>query len=104
MRLTRARYALPARRAAGKFRKLDIMERKQQGVPARNLRELRSWAQERIREGGNAAWSHYQHMKLIEAIDAILSSDDDASSEASLRVVDDGGDPRHADWPVHVLS
>lgn len=103
--LTQPRYPVPAVGAAGKLRKLGSMERKQQSVPVRNLREVRGWAQERLRAGGYSTWSHYQHMKLIEAIDAILSDDSMAgASVAALPTAGDEADPPQAEWPVQVLS
>ena len=84
------------------------MERNRQSVPLRHLHEVRGWAEGRVRGGGDAAWSQYQHMKLIEAIDAILSRNAEAGSELSpsgstSRLVEES-DPRQSDWPVQVLS
>jgi hypothetical protein len=86
------------------------MERTTTGIPVRALQELRGWAQERVRLGTDPAWSRYQHMKLIEAINAILRSadanEDGPAVEQLLRIVDpDEADAPHAsDWPVQVTS
>lgn len=39
---------------------------------ARNLQDVRQWAKDKIAGGQEPPWSWYQHMKLIDAIDAIL--------------------------------
>lgn len=37
------------------------------------LRQVRDWAQEKTRSGGEPPWAWYQYMKLVETCDAILS-------------------------------
>lgn len=39
----------------------------------RQLQDVRQWAKDKIAGGQEPPWSWYQHMKLIDAIDAILS-------------------------------
>lgn len=76
-------------------------------IPWQTLRELRGWAEQRIRESDDPAWSRYQHMKLVEAIDAILSVESDAaafSDRPTGRMRVDESDPRQSDWPVQVMS
>lgn len=84
------------------------MERNRQAVPLRPLREVRGWAEGRLRDSGDASWSQYQHMKLIEAIDAILARE--AEELAELSSAASGGwsaedsDAHQTDWPIQVLS
>jgi hypothetical protein len=44
----------------------DIMTREQ-------LQQVRAWADKKIATGAEPPWSWYQHMKLCEALDAILA-------------------------------
>ncbi|WP_119299813.1 hypothetical protein [Dongia deserti] len=37
------------------------------------LERIRDWAKEKIQGGNEPPWSWYQHMKLIEAAEAILA-------------------------------
>ena len=47
----------------------------------------RLWSREKIRQGSEPPWSWYQHMKLIEAIDALLEQMEETSPSASERPV-----------------
>src|SRR5690242_696873 len=42
-------------------------------MKAEELERVRDWAREKIQGGNEPPWSWYQHMKLIETLDAILS-------------------------------
>jgi hypothetical protein len=43
-----------------------------------DLERMRDWAHEKVASSAEPAWSWYQHMKLRETLDAILSGIDGA--------------------------
>lgn len=66
---------------------------------AHQLKDVRQWAKDKIAGGQEPPWSWYQHMKLVDAIDAILGGakctittenlpQSDSHQDAHLRLVD----------------
>jgi hypothetical protein len=49
----------------------------------KKLRAVRAWADEKIASGQEPPWAWYQYMKLIEALDAILSGQSVTTTESS---------------------
>lgn len=47
------------------------------------LRDVRQWALNKIHAGQEPPWSWYQHMKLVEAIEAIVEN----RMEVSLKII-----------------
>ncbi len=50
-----------------------------------DLERLREWAIKKIATGAEPPWSWYQHMKLREALDAILAGMDATQPTGDLR-------------------
>jgi len=61
--------------------------------PIAELKRVRKWAQEKIKEGTEPPWAWYQYMKLIETADAILEGIRSTTTENSLRLVRSLGKP-----------
>lgn len=43
-----------------------------QNVPLADLKRVRQWSQDKIQAGSEPPWAWYQHMKLVDAVNAIL--------------------------------
>ncbi len=85
---------------------------------AHQLQDVRQWAKDKIADGQEPPWSWYQHMKLIDAIDAILGGAEctittenlqqsESRLDGHLRLVDStysqGNAPHHlSDVPVQM--
>lgn len=50
-----------------------------------DLIAVREWAKNKIAAGDEPPWSWYQHMKLIEALDAILAGQASVSPTGNLQ-------------------
>jgi hypothetical protein len=53
------------------------------GMMRQELERVREWAIEKLTTGAEPPWSWYQHMKLREAIEAILSGMDATQPKAN---------------------
>jgi hypothetical protein len=47
-------------------------------IERRDLERMRDWAHEQVAAGNDPSWAWYQHMKLRETLDAILTGMDRA--------------------------
>ena len=74
---------------------------------AHQMQDVRQWAKDKIAGGQEPPWSWYQHMKLIDAIDAILggaectvtmenSQQSESHQDVYLRLVDSTYSPDNA--------